>query len=294
LLLELLRTTYLVGRSFVAHTLDTMTGAHAAGPTPPPEQPTAPAPSPRRRRSLAWRVGTPVVAVLSGALFVVSAADSRGTDLRPGRYTDLAGLVEAEAADYEEVRSELADLEEEVDSLAEGVRDLRVTRTRGQIEELRDPAGLEPRSGSGVSVTLSDAPEDNLDDATDHGYKVDRLVVHQQDIQAVVNALWRGGAEAVTIAGQRVITTTGIKCEGNAVQLQGVPYPQPYVIQAVGDPDELTAALDSDPLVTGYRADSANPYLEIGWDMETEDDVVAPAYDGLLDLRYARPAAAAP
>jgi uncharacterized protein YlxW (UPF0749 family) len=234
------------------------------------------------------------VAVLSGALFVVSAADSRGTDLRPGRYTDLAGLVEAEAADYEEVRSELADLEEEVDSLAEGVRDLRVTRTRGQIEELRDPAGLEPRSGSGVSVTLSDAPEDNLDDATDHGYKVDRLVVHQQDIQAVVNALWRGGAEAVTIAGQRVITTTGIKCEGNAVQLQGVPYPQPYVIQAVGDPDELTAALDSDPLVTGYRADSANPYLEIGWDMETEDDVVAPAYDGLLDLRYARPAAAAP
>jgi len=234
------------------------------------------------------------VAILSGALFVVSAADSGGTDLRPGRYTDLAGLVEAEAAEYEEVRQELEDLEDEVDDLTEDVQTLRVTRTRGRIAELRDPAGLEPRAGAGVSVTLSDAPADNLDEAVAHDYKADRLVVHQQDIQAVVNALWAGGARAVTIAGQRVITTTGIKCEGNAVQLQGVPYPQPYVIEAVGDPDDLMSALEEDPLVAGYRSDSENPYLEIGWEAETEEAVVAPAYDGLLDLRYARPVAANP
>ncbi|RHW25928.1 DUF881 domain-containing protein [Nocardioides immobilis] len=270
-----------------------MTGAHTAGPTeaaPQPEPEDAPQPPPqRRRRSLAWRIGTPGVAILSGALFVISAADSRGTDLRPGRYTDLAGLVEAEAAEYEEIRQDLEDLEDEVDALTEDVQTLGVTRTRGRIEVLRDPAGLEPRTGAGVSVTLSDAPEENLDEAVAHDYKADRLVVHQQDIQAVVNALWAGGATAVTIAGQRVITTTGIKCEGNAVQLQGVPYPQPYVIQAVGDPDDLMAALDADPLVSGYRSDAVNPYLEIGWDAETEDEVVAPAYDGLLDLRYARP-----
>jgi uncharacterized protein YlxW (UPF0749 family) len=258
-----------------------MTGAHTAGPTPDPPQ--------RPRRSLAWRVGTPVVGLLSGALFVVSAADSRGTDLRPGRYTDLAGLVEAEAADYEDVRQNLQDLEDQVDSLTEDVRTLRVTRTRGRIEELKDPAGLEPRSGPGVSITLSDSPDDILDEAVAHDIKVAQLVVHQQDIQAVVNALWGGGATAVTIAGQRVITTTGIKCEGNAVQLQGVPYPQPYVIEAVGDPDALMAALDADPLVTGYRTDAANPYVQIGWELHTEDEIVAPAYDGLLDLRYAKP-----
>jgi len=270
-----------------------MTGSHAAGPTrsaePTPEKSPAPAPSPRRRRSLAWRVGTPVVAVLSGALFVVSAADSGGTDLRPGRYTDLAGLVKAEADDYENVRKDLADLEDEVDSLTEDVRTLRVTRTRERIEELKDPAGLEPRTGPGVSISLSDAPDDLLEEAVAHDIKVAQLVVHQQDIQAVVNALWRGGATAVTVAGQRVISTTGIKCEGPVVQLQGVPYPQPYVIQAVGDPVLLMAALDADPLVTGYRSDAANPYVRIGWEMHTEDEIVAPAYDGLLDLRYAAP-----
>ena len=219
------------------------------------------------------------------------ALDSEGTDLRPGRYTDLAGLVEAEAADYEEVRQDLEAIEDEVDALGGNVRSLRVTRTRGMIEELRDPAGLVPRSGPGVSVTLYDAPGDNLGPAVEQGYKVDRLVVHQQDIQAVVNALWRGGAEAVTVAGQRVITTTGIKCEGPVVQLQGVPHPQPYVVEAVGDPFALTTAIDNDPLVTGYRADAANPYLEIGFEMETEDHVEAPAYDGLLDLDYAEPLA---
>jgi uncharacterized protein YlxW (UPF0749 family) len=262
-----------------------MTGAHAAGPTQPPSQ----SPTQRPRRSLAWRVGTPVVALLSGALFVVSAADSGGTDLRPGRYTDLAGLVEEEAADYEEIRQELEDLEDEVDELTEDVSSIRVTRTRDRIEELRDPAGLEPRRGPGVTITLYDSPADLLNDAIAEGYKADRLVVHQQDIQAVVNALWGGGASAVTIAGQRVVTTTGIKCEGPVVQLQGVPYPQPYIIQAVGDPASLASAIDADPLVTGYRADSANQFLQIGWSMQTEELVEAPAYDGLLDLRYAEP-----
>jgi uncharacterized protein YlxW (UPF0749 family) len=220
---------------------------------------------------------------------VVSAADSRGTDLRPGRYTDLAGLAEAEAGDYEEVRQDLEELEDEVDSLTEDVSDFRVDRTRAQIEELRDPAGLEARSGPGLTITLSDSPDDVLDEAVAHDIKVAQLVVHQQDLQAVVNALWTGGASAVTVAGQRVISTTGIKCEGPVVQLQGVPYPQPYVIQAVGDPAELMAAIDTDPLVAGYRSDAANPYIQIGWDVQTEDEVEAPAYDGLLDLTYAEP-----
>ena len=50
--------------------------------------------SPGRRR--AWRVATPVVVLLSGALFAVSAEQSDGFDLRGGRLTDLASVVRAE------------------------------------------------------------------------------------------------------------------------------------------------------------------------------------------------------
>jgi uncharacterized protein YlxW (UPF0749 family) len=232
------------------------------------------------------------VVLASGALFAVSAADSGGTDLRPGRYTDLASLVQSEADEVKGLQDRVADLHTQVDGLTDAVGTIRVRRAREQIDELNDPAGLEPRSGPGISITLADSPQDVFNAALESGadtQQLNRYVVHQQDIQAVVNALWHGGAEAVTIAGQRVISTTGIKCEGNAVQLQGVPYPQPYVIQAVGDPGALVGAIDSDPLVVGYRADATNPSIDIGWELQTEDHVEAPAYDGLTDLHYAKP-----
>jgi uncharacterized protein YlxW (UPF0749 family) len=234
-----------------------------------------------------------VVVLVCGALFVVSAADSGGTDLRAGRYTDLPSLVEAEADEYAAIEDQRRELTEEVERLSEDVDDSGVSRARGRIEELKDPAGLVSRSGPGVTVVLSDAPEAVFEEARNAGearqYNLDRYVVHQQDIQAVVNALWLGGAEAVTIAGQRIVSTTGIKCNGPVVRLQGVPYPQPYEIQAVGDPGELLAAVGSDALVAGYRADASNPEIQVGWELSSEDHVEAPAYDGLLDLRYAEP-----
>jgi len=229
------------------------------------------------------------VVLVSGALFAVSADNSEGTDLRPGRYTDLASLVEAEADDYEELQNRAATLKEQVDRLTEQVDDADVRRLRHEIDDLRDPAGLEPRSGPGVTVTLSDAPDDLIEQAAEDDLDVRPWVVHQQDIQAVVNAMWTAGATAVTIEGERVITTTGIKCEGNAVQLQGVPYPAPYEIQAVGDPEAIEAALDADPAVSGFREDAADPEIQVGWDLEVEDLVEAPAYEGLQDITYARP-----
>ncbi|NYJ03615.1 uncharacterized protein YlxW (UPF0749 family) [Nocardioides thalensis] len=271
-----------------------MTGAHEAEGRPLHSAPDGGAKPPRHhaRRSLAWRIGTPTVVLLSGALFAVSAADSGGTDLRPGRYTDLASLAEAEADDVKQLQARARDLEQDIDRMSENVRSFRVRTTRHEVERLHDPAGLTPRTGPGLSITLSDAPDDLFEDARDAGASGDvlrRYVVHQQDIQAVVNSLWRAGAEAVVIEGQRVVSTTGIKCEGNAVQLQGVPYPEPYDIEAVGDPTALLSALDSDPIVAGYRADAADPEIAIGWDVETEQQVEAPAFEGLVDIRYAEP-----
>ncbi len=223
---------------------------------------------------------------MCGGLFVVSAHNSQGTDLRPGRYTDLASLVGSEARDYQALQQRVKDLNADVDTLTRSVRDTEVQRYQKRIQKLEDPAGLVPRTGPGVTVTLSDAPEEVINSTTrDLNY----LVVHQQDIQAVVNAMWKAGAEAVTVQGQRVVTTTGIKCEGNAVQLQGVPYSQPYVISAVGDQAALLSEIEDDSYLKVYREQAADPSISVGWDLQLEDSITAPAYDGLLDLNYAKP-----
>lgn len=265
------------------HTLVAVsTGSHARASGPDdPERPETP-----RRPHRAWRIGTPVMVLLCGALFVVSATNSDGTDLRPGRYTDLASLVKDESDQYDALRTRVAELNAQVGALTQAMGDREVERYQRKVERLKDPAGLIARHGAGVRVTLSDAPEDVINSTTGD---VNRLLVHQQDIQAVVNALWKGGATAVTIQGQRVVSTTGIKCEGNSVQLQGVPYPQPYVIEAVGDQGALLTAIEDDSYLRAYREDAADPGISVGWGLELEDSVTAPAYDGLRDLNYAVP-----
>jgi uncharacterized protein YlxW (UPF0749 family) len=231
---------------------------------------------------------TPLVGLLSGALFVVSAHSSEGTDLRPGRFPDLASMVRYDRSRVDSLKQQVADLNEQISVLSGSVDNRQVHKYTRQASLMKAPAGLSPLSGPGVTVTLSDAPQSTGQETPDTVDNPNLLLVHQQDIQAVVNAMWDGGAAAVTIQGQRVVSTTGIRCIGNSVQLQGVPYSQPYVISAVGDVDSLSKAIADDSYLQVYRADAADPDINVGWDEVVEDKIVAPAYDGLTDLQYAR------
>lgn len=177
---------------------------------------------PGRRR--VWRVATPVVVLLSGVLFAVSAEQSDGLDLRAGRLTDLASVVRAERDEAGGLTAEAAALNAEVEALSAELGDRSVARVQDEIATLVDPAGLTEKIGPGVQVTLDDAP---LEARLAYEGEPNDLVVHQQDIQAVANAMWSAGAVAVTIQGQRLISTTGIKCEGNQVTLHGLPYSPP-------------------------------------------------------------------
>jgi len=240
----------------------------------------------RTRSALAWRIGTPVMVLLSGALFAISAEHSGGTDLRGGRYTDLASVVRAEREDTNELTAEVARLGTEIEQLSAGLGDRSVDRAQREVETLSDPAGLTPKAGPAVKVTLDDAPPEVLEDTTRDPLDI---IVHQQDIQAVVNAMWRAGAEAVTIQGQRLITTTGIKCDGNLVSLHGVPYNPPYEIVGIGLPALILDSLDGDSYVDIYREAAADPRGGVQYAAEVLPHAIAPGYQGLLDLTYATP-----
>ena len=226
-----------------------------------------------------------MVFLAAGAMFVVSALNSEGSDLRPDRSNDLASVVTSERRDAEALQSRIAQLHADVQRLTDEVNDPVVDQTLADVEALKSPAGLAPVTGSGLTVTLADSPKP-VQQSSSQPARL--LVVHQQDIQAVVNAMWIGGAKAVTIQGQRVISTTGIKCSGNVVRLHGIPYGQPYVISAVGDQDRIFAAIMDSSYLQTYRYQSALPDVQIGWNLQLERRLSAPAYDGLLDLSYAR------
>ena len=246
---------------------------------PPPTQS-----SPGRRR--AWRVATPVIVLLSGVLFAVSAKQSEGFDLRGGRLTDLASVVRAERDEAGDLTAQAAALNAQVDQLSTELGDRSVGRAQREVAELADPAGLTEKTGTAVQVTLDDA---SLEARLNYEDNPNDLVVHQQDIQAVANAMWNAGATAVTIQGQRLISTTGIKCEGNQVTLHGLPYSPPYVIVGIGDPTALETELSIDPILAAYRDYTDLPGGGVSWDMVGLASATAPAYTGLLDLTYATP-----
>lgn len=233
-----------------------------------------------RSRGRRTRWSTVLVCLVIGLMISVSSLNARGYDLRPGRNTELVGLVRDRSRYNAELTRQVDALRADVDALsaaAAGEPDLR-----DRLTEAGKTAGLDRLAGPGITVTLTDAPAS----VQPQGVDDDLLVVHQQDIQAVVNVLWASGAEAMTIQGQRVISTTGIKCVGNSVVLHGTPYAPPYVISAIGDPDRMATALADSRYLQIYRQ-YAEAY-RLGYNQKREVELIAPSYRGAVDLQYAR------
>jgi len=236
------------------------------------------------RKDRRWGWLTPLAFAGAGVLLVTSAVNADGIDLRPTTYDDLTDLAQQETDRVQRLQEDVAELTEEIDTLSAGLDNTQVDQLQKEIDDLQMPAGLVPLEGPGLTVTLDDAPREMREAA---GEDASNAIVHQQDIQAVANAMWAAGAEAMTIQGQRVVSTTGIKCVGNTVLLHGVTYSPPYVISAIGDADAMRAQLDGSPYLAAYR-EAVDEY-RLGWSVEAEDRVEAPAFNGSTEMRYARP-----
>ena len=250
----------------------------------------------RRTGTRRWRAATLGAFAAAAGLMVTSALQADGMDLRVASVTDLHTLVQQRRDHVDAKQQRIAELSREVSRLGGGVDDQQTRKTQRQARRLRGPAGFTELSGDGLKVTMSDTPKELAHDLLGQGIMVgdrellgDDLVVHQQDIQAVVNALWQGGAEGITLMGHRIITTTGIKCVGNTVVIKDIPYAPPYEIEAVGDPIALRSALDSNPRVSAW-VDAVNAFGLV-WDVDPAEDLTLPAYSGSTELRYAKPAA---
>lgn len=229
-------------------------------------------------------LGLAAVLALAGLLFTTSATTARGTSLRTDRL-DAVTLNEQEQARLKAREDQLKALRAEVEARTSRVAavDEQVRALQQQAAPLAAPAGLQAVTGPAFEVTLTDAPSgQNLPSYV----RPDDLVVHQQDVQAVVNALWAGGAEAMTLMGQRVISTSAVRCVGNTLILQGRVYSPPYTIVAIGDPARLQRSLDEDPTVSIYREYATR--LNLGWKAGPLGTRTLPAFDGTTQLRYAR------
>lgn len=152
-------------------------------------------------------------------------------------------------------------------------------------DALADAAGLDPVRGPGLVVTLNDAQRD-ADGRFPIDASPDDLVVHQQDIQAVLNAMW-SAHEDIQMQDQRILATSAPLCVGNTLLLNGRTYSPPYVITAVGNVAAMQAALAAAPLVTLYKQYVLR--FELGYTEQVRDRVELVGHTAPVRLRYAKP-----
>ena len=234
------------------------------------------------------RVLTAGVFALAGLIFFTSFNTAKGTDIRTdASMLKLSDLIQERSRNNGELDESNGSLRRDVESLAE--RDDGSTKAEDdKLAALEDRAGTQRLKGKAVTVTLDDAPPNAT--AKLPGYpepQPDYLVIHQQDLQAVVNALWKGGAKGIKVMDQRLISTSAVRCVGNTLILQGRVYSPPYKIQAVGDPGRLKQALADSKAIQNYMV-YVNVY-GLGWNVADDGTVTLPGYSGTVDLQYAKP-----
>ncbi|SFU07865.1 Uncharacterized conserved protein YlxW, UPF0749 family [Geodermatophilus amargosae] len=248
---------------------------------------TPPEPPARVRRGpSAWGALVPVVALAAGLLFATSGQTAEGSDLRAGNVTELSGLIAQRDEVIAEQQQQLADLQRQARELTDHAasRDGAVAQAQAAGDAGALSAGLVALRGRGVEITLDDAPR-RPDGSLPMGARPDDVVIHQSDVQAVVNAVWAAGADGVAIMDQRLIATSAVRCVGNVLLLQGRTYSPPFVVTAIGDPAAIRAQLAASPQVAVFQ--QAVEDFGLTFAVRDRPEMAVPAYTAPLDMAYA-------
>lgn len=142
------------------------------------------------------------------------------------RNKELADEIKAKQDEIRDFEKSFSENEDNHAVLVEEAKDLRLL------------IGDIPALGQGVRVTLKDGDYDPVEQ------NPNEYIVHESHVLRVVNELKISGAQGIAINGQRISANSYIKCTGPVITIDGRTLPAPFVIEAVGDTDVLTAALN--------------------------------------------------
>jgi uncharacterized protein YlxW (UPF0749 family) len=198
-----------------------------------------------------------IAAALLGFLAVLAARQPPRAS-RELRRLELVDLIRDQDDRVRRLRTEVRSLEAQ---LAAGSGSEDLGRLRRQVEALAVRAGGGGVQGPGVVITIDDSSANRSPTGDPND-----LIVHERDLQTVVNALWGAGAEVVAVNGERLTAISAIRCAGNTLLLHGALHSPPYRVAAIGDPDALSAAVAEQPGMV--RLVQAARDFGLGFDVE--------------------------
>ncbi len=151
-----------------------------------------------------------------------------------------------------------------------------ISSMKEQINTLSAISGTTDLKGEGIILTLNDGSK-----VSDEQLRSDSLV-HDSDLLTVVNELKAAGAEAISINGQRIITTSAIRCVGPVIQVNYQKVAAPFEIKAIGNAQYLESAMT----IKGGVVDLLKEY-GVSVTVSRQSNIKILKYDGTLSFKNA-------
>lgn len=113
-----------------------------------------------------------------------------------------------------------------------------ISKLDSEMEELRNINGNKTLKGEGIVLTIDDNKTEDVE-----GRNINDDLIHDEDIQILINDLKKAGAEAISINNQRLTSTSEIKCGGPVIRINQKTYTNPFIVRVIGNKDKLEKAI---------------------------------------------------
>lgn len=184
----------------------------------------------------------------------------------------------------EELTERLRIVEQQRDDLAKEIERLQANSSddalETEVERLKEFAGEVPLEGKGIQLILDDSKV-----TAQVGENPNLYIIHDDDLLRVINELRAAGAEAISINGERLVSTSEIRCAGPTLSVNNNRSAPPYVILAIGNPSNLASALK----LRGGVLDTFK-FWGIQAELTMPEVVKIPAFKGRRTFEYAQAA----
>ncbi|WP_223204044.1 DUF881 domain-containing protein [Alicyclobacillus suci] len=238
-----------------------------------------------QRRSLI--LGVSAITTALGFMLTVQITSRPSYSSSPTSYIDLRTQVDELAQEHQILENDISKARVQLD-------EYQAAKNSGSLQKVllndqktvEQQAGIAPVSGAGITIemaydpSLPTVPEDQ---AAFPG-------LQDQMLAEVVNTLFGSGATAVSINGQRLVTTSSIRLVSGLAGITGVnvnktPITMPYEISAVGNVQTMEAGLTVEQLKDAFNM------CGVSFDVTAHTGahgVQVPGYSGVLPGQWAK------
>lgn len=243
----------------------------------------------RVRSRVVERLWQALAALLITVVFAAAVAQARSTA------SGVSAAQQGLAAGVRTAQQRTAQLTETRDELAGKVdtvqRDALAAGSQGRallagLDDIDLSAAATAVRGPGLAIAVSDpGPGPDLTDASKQRVPGTGQVILDRDLQLIVNALWAGGAEAISVGGVRIGPGVTIRQAGEAILVDNQPIASPYTVLAIGAPQRLADSLGASTALQRLRL--LETAYRVGVSVSTADELTLPA-SAVREVKFSR------